>query len=98
MKRTLARFINFSILSVVLPFVYGCQTGGGGGLASALGVSGPASPAATGGTGDGGATIVTTLQTGPETIATIHNPEPATMLLLTGGLAAMAVYKRKISR
>ena len=82
MRTNIARVINFAILSIVLPCVYGCIPG----AAAFLGNSGGAG-AASGGTllaSGGGAAI-----------ATIHNPEPATMLLMGAGMMAMAYYKKQ---
>ena len=83
MRTLYARMANFAILSVLLPFVYGCQ--GGGGALGFLGGSGGGS----GGSFVGGGDI------GGGGITTIVQPEPTTMLLLGSGMAAMAAYKRK---
>ncbi|MFH1359977.1 MAG: PEP-CTERM sorting domain-containing protein [Candidatus Omnitrophota bacterium] len=81
MNKTIARVLNFAILAGSLPFIYGCGPGG-----SSAGIFGD-SLAGVVGSGS--------VATGGGSIATIHNPEPATMLLLGSGLAAMAIYKRK---
>jgi hypothetical protein len=75
---------------LMLPFLAGCGGGGGGSLVSlALGSlfglgTGVAFTGggllAAGGSGAG--------------IATIHNPEPASMFLMGSGMAIMAVYKK----
>ena len=80
MKMFYFQMANFAILSVLLPFFYGCQGGGDGALGFSS--SGGGGSIAGGGTGGG-------------EITTIVNPEPATMLLLGSGFAAMAWHKRK---
>ena len=91
MKNLFARTANFAILFVLLPFVYGCQ-GGGGGPLGFLGGGGFFGGGSNGGGSfvGGGGTFVT-----GETLATIHNPEPTTMLLLGSGLAAMAFQRAR---
>ncbi len=79
---------KIALFAVVLPFVYGCQGGGGGG-ASLLG--GGASGLSGGGSGGG-----ETLAGGSGGLETIHNPEPASLLLLGGGMMAMAFWKNRI--
>ena len=78
------RIYNLVLVSM-LPFVYGCLSGGGGGSSASAGsVVGGGSFSGGGegiGTGAGGG------------LETIHNPEPATMLLVGGGVAAMAYYR-----
>lgn len=81
MKNFFARAMNFVSFAILLPVISGCQGGGGGGLSFLGGGSGGDSGGFVGGGGD--------------SIATIHNPEPATMLLMGSGLAAMAWYKSK---
>ena len=89
----IARFKNYAVLSLLLPFVYGCQGGGGGGGGSAA--SGLL-PVSDGGSGISGLSGLSGGSGDPgTTIATIHNPEPATMLLIGGGLMAMRYYKTK---
>ncbi len=99
MKQVYSRIISFAILSVLLPFVYGCGGGGGGALGFLGGggggffgssfFGGGGSAAAAGGSFVGSA--------GPA-FSVITNPEPATMLLLGGGLAAMAAFKKRIHK
>ena len=105
MKTIYARVANFAILSVLLPFVYGCQGGGsalsflgggsGGGITDAIS-GGSSDFFASGASGIGGG-VDGFVAGGASTIATIHQPEPATMFLLGSGLMAMAAYKKKNS-
>lgn len=118
-----ARVKNFLLLSVLLPFVYGCNGGGGTEGSSASGFSGSASDAVsfllsggatTGGIADGGITggglppigggvdIIIPAGGGaiggPDALAQLHNPEPATMLLLGGGIVAMTYLKSRMKK
>ena len=83
---------NLLILTVILPFIYGCVPGsdtssltgflfGGGGLGGVALLDG------------GGAALG-----GGAELATLHQPEPASMLLLGSGLAAMSYFKSKTGR
>ncbi len=108
MKTIYARVANFAILSVLLPFVYGCQggssalsfLGGGGGGGIADSISGGGSDFFTSGASGISGSVDGFAAAGASTIgsiAAIHQPEPATMLLLGSGLMAMAAYKKKNS-
>lgn len=87
LKDNITRLYNFFVLSVLLPVIYGCGGGGGGG-GSALGAL--FSPDGGGGGGGG----LPGGGGGGEGLATIHNPEPATILLMGGGMAAMGLYRK----
>ena len=87
------KFLKLVVLTGALPFVYGCGSGGVSSLASFL----------FGSTGIGGgiallggaaADLALTGGGGTE-LATLHQPEPASMLLLGGGLAAMTYFTRR---
>ena len=67
----------------------GCLGGGGGG-GSASGGSG-------GGSVAGGTTVASLPETdgGDSVFTPLHNPEPATIALLGGGLAAFALLRKK---
>ena len=89
----LLRAQNLLMFSVILPFVYGCNGGGGGSGTPSLGnvftepenLTAPL------------ASLASVAQTSPDTLAQIHNPEPATMLLLGGGILAMRYMKNRKS-
>ena len=92
MKNNIKHF-KLAILAGVLPFIYGCGSGGSGALLSFLFGAGGGF---TGGGGGGGGTGCL-INCGVE-LATLHQPEPTSMLLIGGGLAAMTYFKSKTSR
>jgi hypothetical protein len=67
-----------------LPLLAGCGSGGGGLAALGLG-------SLFGGGVSGGLAL---LGGGAGTIASVHNPEPASMFLLGSGVAAMSFFKK----
>ena len=79
-KNDCIRLVNFVVLSI-LPFIYGCVPGSGS-LGSLFG------------SGGGGGNIAS-VAGDSGTIATFHNPEPTSMLLMGGGMMAMAYYKNR---
>ncbi len=101
----LIRNANVAILSVLLPYIYGCSGGGGGGgnsLSELLGPgAGTGAGATTAGAGSGidAGFLASSLSTSSEGlgnhIASIHNPEPTTMALLGSGIMAMAFLMNK---
>ena len=97
MKPACYRISNFLLLSILLPLLSGCGGGGGGGLGGII-----SSFLGNSGNGGGGNSDVADLLSGGgsgvETLATIHNPEPTTMLLMGGGLAAMAFCKKRFKK
>ncbi len=86
------KILKLVALAGALPFVYGCSGGGVSSLASFLfggtGIIGSGIALITG-------TAADVALTGGTELATLHNPEPASMLLLGGGLAAAAVFTRR---
>ena len=87
--KTYAKLGKLAVLAAMLPFVYGCGSSGVSSLASFL----------FGSTGIGGGIALlggagADAALGGE-VATLVNPEPASMLLLGGGLAAMTYFKSK---
>ncbi|MCA9401484.1 MAG: PEP-CTERM sorting domain-containing protein [Candidatus Omnitrophica bacterium] len=86
-----------NLLSAVLllPFLVGCNGGGGG--SSLSGLNGLFTGSSEGGFDD---TIFSIARLGADVpeqlgVAVHHNPEPTTMLLLGTGLASMAYFKNK---
>jgi hypothetical protein len=51
-----------------------------------------------GSAGIGGASGIAGGAGGGSSFATIHNPEPTTMLLMGGGMMAIAMYKKKFKK
>ena len=88
-RNVIFKIKNFLMLSILLPVVSGCGGGGGGSLASLFG----GSPSTTGSsiTGGGGGIVG---GGGGEILPTLNNPEPATLLLLGSGIAAISYFKR----
>jgi len=94
MVKKSSKYLKFFGLAVALPFIYGCGSGsssligflfGGGGGA---GIGDIALLGSGGGTGLGGGAG----------LAGLHSPEPASMLLVGGGIMAMTYFKSKTNR
>lgn len=88
-------------LVLLLPCLYGCQGGGAGGGSS----SGASLSSFAFGGGDDTGSLPPTLNSlsGTDTttstqLGTIHNPEPATMLLFGSGIAAMRFARNRKNR
>lgn len=94
------RIVNLSksIFIIFLPFITGCQVGASGllGLGSLFtGIGGAVSglgaeTSILGGLGQGGTEAASGVS-----VALVHNPEPASLLLMGTGMAAMAYFKHK---
>lgn len=84
--------MNFLILSVLLPVVYGCNGGSGGGSASLGSLFAGGSPSGS----STGSTSGSVGSGGGDALASIQNPEPATMMLIGGGVAAMAYLRSRV--
>jgi len=90
MSNNNSKYFKLFVLVAALPFMYGCG-GGTGSLLSFLfgagaGIGDLVCLTCGGGGGGGGG------------IATLVQPEPASMLLLGSGLAAMSYFKAKAGR
>ena len=94
MAKNYQRCLKFVVLASVLPFIYGCGAGGVSSLVGFLFGSGLGSIgdiALLGSSGGGAAGVAAGA-------ATLINPEPASMLLLGGGLATMTYFKAKVNQ
>lgn len=97
--KSLLKKVYIAVSVTMLPIIYGCNPGSGSSGASGV----DSSSLLFGGTGNSllseGTTDATTQvalsAVSAADVATITNPEPATMLLLGGGMAAMAYLKSK---
>ena len=89
-KTIMVRTLNFLMISV-LPLLSGCNSGGGGGGGSSVGgLFSASSGSLTLGPGPGGGG-----PGGGGELASIHNPEPTTMLLVGGGMMAIAYFRNR---
>jgi len=82
---SVAKASNIFMFAVILPFVYGCNGGGGGGTASVGSLFG----------GESASVAVLTDTSSGGGIATLHNPEPATMVLLGSGMLMMGYLRSR---
>ena len=100
-KNTSLNLKHSILIFSLLLCAYGCNGGGGGSSSISSAIDGFA-----GGSGENTEGSVGSLENGNSgssesggdsdaAIATIHNPEPATMLLLGSGLAALRFYRNK---
>ncbi|MFC1510674.1 PEP-CTERM sorting domain-containing protein [Candidatus Omnitrophota bacterium] len=92
--KDLLRKLCFSLTLLGLPFIYGCippVAGGSSGLTSFLFGSGSLP------IGSGVSEIALSSVTAAD-VAMITNPEPASMLLVGGGMVAMACLKARKNR
>lgn len=92
------------LIALVIPLLTaGCAGGGGGGLFSLFGGSDSGFFGVSSGGDEGSSTIVQTvasLGSGSEealipAVAQVHNPEPVSVALFGGGLAALAIARRR---
>ena len=78
-----------------LLFVAGCNTGGGGLFGFFGGNSGSSSSDVIGSVATGGTLNLASVT---QDVATVHNPEPASLTLFGGGLALAAWRRRRTRR
>ena len=98
MTKKYLKHINLLVLTIGLPFVYGCGAGGGiAALTSFLFGGAGSSVALLSSAGSSLPLEIASAASGAE-LAAIHNPEPATMLLLGGGVMAMTYFKSRKDR
>jgi len=92
------RYLKFVVLASALPFIYGCGGGGVGSLIGFLfggGLGSIGDIALLGGIGGG---IAGAAGGGSAGVATLIQPEPASVLLIGSGIMAMAYFKSKTDR
>jgi len=93
-------YLKLFALAAALPFIYGCGGAGVGSLigflfgSGGLGSIGDLALLGLGGIGGGIAGVTD----GGAGLASLHQPEPATMLLLGSGIMTMSYFKAKIGR
>lgn len=86
MKKIYSKFLKLVTLAGALPFIYGCNSGGDGSAASVLFDKAVVDVASV--------PPPVELVSGTD-LAALHSPEPASMLLLGGGLVAAAYFARR---
>lgn len=87
-KTTEMKSLKGLFLAALVPFITACNGGGGG--TALLGTGSLFS--GLGGNGDSGSGL---LPGGGDEIASLANPEPASMLLLGSGMAALTYFNNK---
>ncbi|MBN1870057.1 MAG: PEP-CTERM sorting domain-containing protein [Candidatus Omnitrophica bacterium] len=97
MKNSLSKIMKLVAMAGTLPFIYGCGSGGGSSLASTLfgpdsGISDTLSSL---GSSIDLSSASSSLTQGATELATLHQPEPASMLLLGSGLIAAMYFSRR---
>jgi hypothetical protein len=93
MKSMYSKYVKLVALAAALPFIYGCGGAGVGSLVGFLfGSGGGIGPIALLGSSGAGAGA------GAGSVASLVNPEPASMLLVGGGIMAMSYFKSKTDR
>ena len=97
MKKYLKQ-INLLILAAAFPFIQGCGAGGAGiGALTSFLFGGGSSGFTSGISGFLPLGIAAATGGGTE-LAALHNPEPASMFLVGGGMVAMAYFKSRKNR
>lgn len=93
MKNTITMVKKIGPMALALPFIVGCGGGGAAFLGSLFGASGTL--LASSASAAGGAAAAAAGAGAAGAGATLVNPEPATMLLMGSGMAAMAIFKSR---
>ena len=102
--RYILQGLKFLHLSVLLLFISGCQGGGGSAGVGSLfgdspaGIQGPSSGVTSSGTTGLPATLGSGSPGASSTdtaLASVHSPEPATLVLLGSGIAAMGYFRSR---
>lgn len=89
-KTTKVSRLKGLFLAALVPFITACNGGGGGGDTALLGSGSLFS--GLGGNGGSGSGL---LPGGGDEIASLTNPEPASMILLGSGMAALTYFNNK---
>lgn len=100
MIRKLYTHLQSAALLALMPVLTGCGGGGGGGTGSlgslfGGGSSGGSSAGLTTSGGSGAAELALAAGQAAEGVSVIVNPEPATMMLMGGGMATLAYFKSR---
>jgi len=91
MQKRNNNYVKFVALAVALPFIYGCGTGSGIGALVGFLFDGNVSPLS-------GISLLSSADVFGSSgagLATLTQPEPASMLLVGSGLMAMSYFKSK---
>lgn len=94
MTKNYIKCLKFVVLAAALPFIYGCGGAGIGSLVGFLFGSGLGSVGEIALLGSSGSGAIA----GASGVASLINPEPASMLLVGSGMMAMSYFKSKTNR
>lgn len=94
MQKRNNNYVKFVTLVAALPFIYGCGTGSGIGALVGFLFDGNVSPLS-------GISLLSSADVFGSSgagLAGVHTPEPASMLLVGGGMMAIAYFKSRTNR